>query len=125
MLVSGVGGPLLAGTGALVGFFLGGPALALTLAMAGGALPAVLFGGYDVVVGTGDILAGREGGKRQLLFGLGLLAAGPGVVWAGAAVGGLAGTVTAATLGAMLAPGLLLAGIWLAAEIGRRRHRQE
>lgn len=124
LLVSGVGGPLLAGTGALIGFLLGGPAMGLTLAMAGGSLPAILFGGYDVVVGTGDILAGREGGKGQLALGLALLVAGPGLTWVGASFGAMLGTAGAATLGAMLAPALLVAGPWAFLEVARRLRTQ-
>lgn len=124
LLVSGVGGPVLASTGALLGFLLGGPATGLTLAMAGGSLPALLFGGYDVVVGTGDILTGREGGKGQLALGLALLVAGPGLTWAGASLGAMLGTASAATLGAMLAPALLVAGPWVFLEVARRLRTQ-
>ncbi|MBM3258398.1 MAG: hypothetical protein FJY99_01470 [Candidatus Sericytochromatia bacterium] len=124
LLISGIGGPVLASTGALLGFLLGGPALGLTLATAGGSLPALLFGGYDVVVGTGDILAGRKGGKGQLALGLALLVAGPGLTWAGASLGAMLGTASAATLGAMLAPALLFAGPWIFIEVAGRLRTQ-
>lgn len=113
ILAVSLGGPLLGGTGALLGMLVGGPAVALTLALAGASLPGLIVGSFDVVVGTGDILAGREGGKGQLLLGLGLLAGGPGLAWAGATLGSLAGGVAAATAGAMLAPLLLAGGFFL------------